>query len=263
MAYSFRNVGPQVFVSYCFKDKETASQVNAFLTSFGCRVRMEDEVSLIGHRLDRILPERIGQAEAFIQLRTASAGISQWVAKELEYASAPRDDMAQPVVVPVVFERGDLAALPDASRAVDAMSGLSDQVLENLGARVAEAVHALPLSDADPFRFEPGAVDRTLRAAPADHRRVIVDSDGKLLRWMDDCLAFIESSDVPHRENWLRQERRQQEHLVRFLDDLDGEAASLIKRLAETYDEWKCPFPGSAVKAMDYFCLVRVGLAVM
>lgn len=162
---------------------------------------MEDDVSLIGHRLDRILPERIGQAEAFVQLRTASAGLSQWVAKELEYASAPRDGTSQPVVVPVVFERGDLVALPDAGRAVDAMSGLSDQVLEDLGARVAEAVHALPLSDADPFRFEPGALDRMLRAAPADHRRVIVDSDGRLLRWMDDCLAFIESSDVPHREN--------------------------------------------------------------
>jgi hypothetical protein len=78
MTGSFRNVGPQVFISYCFKDRETASRVGAFLTSSGCRVRVEDEVSLIGHRLDQILPERVGQAEAFVQLRTSPAGLSRW-----------------------------------------------------------------------------------------------------------------------------------------------------------------------------------------
>jgi hypothetical protein len=62
MIASFRNVGSQVFISYCFKDTETALRMSAFLASQGGRVRMEDEVSLIGHRLDRILPERVGQA---------------------------------------------------------------------------------------------------------------------------------------------------------------------------------------------------------
>lgn len=50
---------------------------------------------------------------------------------------------------------------------------------------------------------------------------------------------------------------------MKFLDDLDGQAASLIKCLVEAYDKRKCPFPGGAAKSVDYFCLVRVGLAVM
>jgi TIR domain len=124
MTDSFRNVGPQVFISYCFKDKETALRVSAFLTAQGCRVRMEDEVSLIGHRLELILPERIRQAEAFVQLRTASAGLSSWIKKELEYASAPREGNSQPVLAPLVFEHRDLAMLSDASRAIDATCGL-------------------------------------------------------------------------------------------------------------------------------------------
>jgi hypothetical protein len=139
----------------------------------------------------------------------------------------------------------------------------ADQVLEVLAARIAEAVHTLPLSSADPFGFEPDALDRALRAAPVDHRRVIVDSDGNLLRWMKDCLAYIENTEVPHKESWLRQEHQQQKHLVKFLDDLNSEAARLIACLSKAYSTRKCPFPGGAAKAMDYFCLVRVGLVVM
>jgi hypothetical protein len=134
----FRNVGPQVFVSYCFRDKEIASQVSTFLTLYGCRVRMEDEVSLIGRRLDLILPERVGQAEAFVQLRTSSAGVSRWVAKELEYASTPRDSGSQPVLAPVAFEASDLAALPAVSRPIDDTCGLSDEVLEILVAPIGQ-----------------------------------------------------------------------------------------------------------------------------
>jgi hypothetical protein len=263
MISSFRDVGPKVFISYCFKDKEAASRVSAFLTEHGCQVRMEDEVSLIGRRLDLILPQRVGQAEAFVQLRTSSACLSPWVAKEMEYALAPRDCGIHLVLAPVAFEATDLAALSAASRPIDATCGLSDDVLEILRARVAEAVHVLPLSDENPFRFKQDALMDTLVSLPSDGRRVIVDNEGKLLQWMTDCLAHIEGSEWPHKNNYLKQERRRRERLVKLLADFDGEASNLITQLVEAYKSWCCPFPGRAAEAMNYFCLVRVGLAVI
>lgn len=81
-----RGMGPRTFISYSFADRAIATRLRDFLTVSGFQVRMEDETSLLNMRLPDVLPIRISDAECFIQLRTATANRSQWVAREFEYA---------------------------------------------------------------------------------------------------------------------------------------------------------------------------------
>jgi hypothetical protein len=111
MIDSFRNVGPQVFISYCFKDKETALQVSAFLAS------------LPGPSEGRGLPDRTPTGSDPSRTGRAGGGIRPvsdllrravpegWQ-RNWSYASGPRDGRSRPVLAPVAFEDGDFAALP-------------------------------------------------------------------------------------------------------------------------------------------------------
>ena len=144
MIDSFRNVGPQVFISYCFKDKETALRVSAFLAS------------LPGPSGGRGLPDRTPTGSDPSRTGRAGGGIRPvsdllrravpegWQ-RNWSYASGPRDGRSRPVLAPVAFEDSDFAALQAHIRPTTQRAGFPTRFSKFPGVGTAEAVHVLLL----------------------------------------------------------------------------------------------------------------------
>lgn len=258
----FHGAGPNVFISYSFKDEQIAGNLSSLLARAGYRVRCEDETSLIGRRLTSALSERIGTAEAFVQICTPASRKSKWVAKELDFAtSLQTQERAARTIIPVRFERDGEEVT--GSEPVDASGGLSEVVLGELQRLILGSIHCLSLNQSDPFQFDAAAVDTVLREASLGTKRVIIDSDDLLLRWMDESLELSHGSTVPHKNALLKHERRRKDWLRAYLLEMDQQAESLIARLVANYAAWNCEFPGTARHALNFFGLVRIGNVVL
>lgn len=211
MRYPLRLVGPRTFISYSFADAPLAQQVESYLRDRGLQITREDGTSLTNTKLTESIPRRMAGAEVLIQLRTAAANRSEWIAREFSYAVSLREKSHSLVMLPVVF---DAASLPDDVKEwwyLDADSGLNDAVLDHIYRVCLRSVHLLPLSEADPFTIEEPHL-RAFLEAPAD-RRPIVDSDGRLLDWCQDTLDWVANLDSEYKDQVAAQERRRMAHL--------------------------------------------------
>ena len=197
---NFRAPGPSVFVSYSFRDKQVAAAIEANLSQHGFRVQIEDETSLIGRDLETALRGRISASEAFVQILTRDASRSSWVQRELRFALTGPETARRVIVVVLVDGMDKPDHIPD-QVCVPAVSGITPQVLADLRGRADEAVHRLPLSDNDPFRFDAVALRRAMVRWPQDRRRIMVDADGCLLRSVDEAIHHIQQTDIRRKVN--------------------------------------------------------------
>lgn len=261
---SLRQFGPKVFLSYSFRDEDLARRLRAFLTDKGFVVRMEDETSLINHRLSDVLPKRVGDAEVFIQLRTADANRSRWVDEELKYAEGQRASRTNFVLLPIVFDRETLVGPVTEWVYIDAStSQLDDQILGLVERQSLTAVQPLPLDEDNPFELRQDAVERILSTELTDNRRIILDSGGILFDWMDDILTNIENSDAQHRKPWLAQERRHRHRLEERIKVWDQVALKLAHELRLQFGDYRLEFPKRAVEAFQRFARMVLGREVL
>jgi len=73
-----RRKGPNVYISYAFKDEALATSINQALTERGLQAKLDNAESLISQHLSTALASRIEQAEVFIFLVTSTATQSEW-----------------------------------------------------------------------------------------------------------------------------------------------------------------------------------------
>ena len=99
-------------------------------------------------------------------------------------------------------------------------------------------MHRLRLAPDDPFSVVDSDLEEVLREAPQDGKRIILDSDGKLLDLAHDTIALAESIESEHRDSFLEQEKRRLDRLVRRLkigDEVVRKLAIEVMREMKTY----------------------------
>lgn len=227
---ALRGYGPRVFISYSFRDAAIAEQIGQYLSDRGFQVRREDETSLTDQRLSDALPKRIAEAEVLLQILTATANASDWVAREFAYAAALREKEHGIVILPVVLDK---ASVPDAVKEwwfLDAEAGgVTDSVLAMIERVCLTSVHLLPLDGDNPFQLrEADALTWLGALRKGDRKRVIVDSDTRLIGWTEDTLCHFSSLEDPEYEPFLAQERKRLERLIRRQRVID----EVIRKLA-------------------------------
>lgn len=226
---ALRNYGPRVFLSYSFRDKDLAERVSGALAVSGFQVHREDEFSLAGQQLSAAIPQRIGDAEVLIQLLTANSNASEWVAREFAYAVARRDQKHDLIILPIVFDKEQLPE-PVRDWWFFDLSGmeLSDLALAKIKEICLGSVRLLPLDEDAPWRFREEQAAALLTGLPQADRRVIVDSNGLLLRWKQETIEHYSNVEGQYRDQFIEQERRQLARLTRRLKVQD----EIVRRLA-------------------------------
>ena len=224
-----RGYGPRVFISYSFADAAIARQIESTLTAKGFQVRREDDTSLFNQKLSEAIPRRIADAEVFIQLLTTSANHSMWVGRELDWMFEQRKAGTGIIFLPIVFDK---STLPESLKEwwfLDLAGGnLTDEAMSAIERLCLKCVHLLRLAEDDPFTVVGSDLQAALAELPHDGRRVLLDSDGSLIRWSQDTIAFAEHLDSPHREGFLTQENDNFDRLVRRLKVRDEVTRKLI-----------------------------------
>lgn len=227
--FPLRRYGPRVFISYSFRDASLAESIHISLTAQGFQVSREDETSLINQRLTEAIPRRIAEAEVLIQLRTATSNLSEWVAREFSYALDLKSEGQSIVILPIVFDK---STLPNAVKEWWFMdlegSGLTAAAVAQIERICLSSVHLLALSEDDPLSLVEDDLLKLLRGVPDDGKRVIVDSDGKLLSWAQDTLDYFEESDSRYRDQLVAQEKGRFDKLVRHYKIVD----EVVRKLA-------------------------------
>ena len=226
---ALRNYGPRVFLSYSFRDKDLAERMSGALAVSGFQVHREDEFSLAGQQLSAAIPQRIGDAEVLIQLLTANSNASEWVAREFAYAVARRDQKHDLIILPIVFDKEQLPE-PVRDWWFFDLSGmeLSDLALAKIKEICLGSVRLLPLDADAPWRFREEQASALLTGLPQADRRVIVDSNGLLLRWKQETIDHYSNVEGQYRDQFIEQERRQLARLTRRLKVQD----EIVRRLA-------------------------------
>lgn len=225
-----RGIGPRAFISYSFQDREIATRLRDFLTASGFQVRMENETSLLNQRLPDVLPQRVNDAECFIQLRTTASNKSHWVAKEFEYAEQRRARDEAFALVPIVLDAATLDGRTREWVYVDASEGLTDSVLalvRDTGLRCVRRLRVDPSVPTSPYDADVQSL-----LADSEAKRVIVDADGFWLDRLDDLLHWAEASQKTNeRAGFLAQERSRRERLMWLLERADVAARVLTREL--------------------------------
>lgn len=254
-----RNEGPRVFLSYSFADRGSAEVVRDALVSRGCQVRMEDEASLLGQQLSRVLPERIRDAEVFVQLVTETSSSSMWVQREFEWAAERHNESGLPFVIPVVLDAAVPQGLVNEWAYVNARGGLNDAVLRAIANGCLNAVEPLPLDRERPFHFDQLGVLDLLQKAGAPLRRIVVDADGVFETAARAAIDWTERQSGEHRDAFVVQETRRRDRLTRLLRHADLVLPRLLRELHEQYHEYAYAFPRRALEPVNRFSRLLLG----
>lgn len=220
---------------------------------------MEDETSLLGQNLSRVLPERIRDAEVFVQLVTDASSESEWVRRELEWAVERNRGAGMPLIIPVVLGPVVPLGLLKDWAYVNAGGGLNDQVLQTLARGCLNAVEPLPLDRERPCHFDESRVLDLLRKAAAPLRRIVVDADGLFEATSRAAIDRAKSLDGEHRDAFVAQERRRRDRLARLLEYADLVLPRLLRELHEQYHEYAYAFPGRALEPVNRFSRLLLG----
>jgi hypothetical protein len=227
--HALRGYGPRVFISYSFADSAVAKQLEAILVAKGFQVRREDDTSLFNEQLTEAIPRRMADAEVFIQLLTTTSNRSAWVARELDWMFEHRQAGTGVVFLPVVFDK---ATMPERLKEwwfLELGDGkLTDDACDAIHRLCLKSVHLLRLADDDPLSVRDDDLEDALTAVPKDGRRVILDSDGKLLRWSQETLTFAEGLDSEYRDSFLAQQRGRHDRLITRLKIRDEVTRKLV-----------------------------------
>ena len=236
---ALRGYGPRVFISYSFVDSAIAQPLEAALRARGFQVRREDDTSLFNEKLTEAIPRRMADAEVFIQLLTTTSNRSAWVERELDWMFEQRNAGTGVVFLPIVFDK---ATLPERLKEwwfMDLGAGkLTDEALNAIERLCLKSVHLLPLAEDDPFTVEERELEETLTECPKDGHRVILDSEGKLLRWSQETLSFAETIDSEYRDSFLAQQKSRHERLINRLkirDEVTRKLALEVMREMKAY----------------------------
>lgn len=207
---ALRGLGPRVFLSYSYQDQELAAKLAEYLTTNGFQVRMEDETSLVGRRLESELARRIGSAECVIQLYTEAASTSHWVRQELAFAEAAKADKEKAevklsyagsdlTIVPVALCRRDAAAVFGDLAFIDAANeGLSPTALEAIKKVCLSSVRIVEIDEENPHEVRIDDIERHLESSNLK-KRVIFDGKGYWLRAIDGLISYAESASPDDR----------------------------------------------------------------
>jgi hypothetical protein len=229
---ALRGVGPRTFVSYSFRDKQTASALSRHLTDAGFDVRMEDETSLLNERLPDVLARRIEDAECFVQLRTESANRSHWVGRELELAEEKRKRDPGFTIVLVVLHKESLDERAQQWVYIDASAGLTDDVQTLVTATGLRSIRPVRVEKSRPVQLVSADVDGLLHGE--DWRRVILDADGYWLAQMDQLLAWAAlNPEKEGRRAFIAQEEDRRRRLPWSLARADAAGRILARKLRE------------------------------
>ncbi len=239
-SHALRGYGPRVFISYSFADSAAAKQLEAVLLGKGFQVRREDDTSLFNEKLSEAIPRRMADSEVFIQLLTATSNRSAWVERELDWMFEHRQAGTGIVFLPIVFDK---STLPERLKEwwfldLAAEGKLTDEACESIERLCLKSVHLLPLSDEDPMTVSERHLEEVLTEVPSDGRRVILDSQGKLLRWSHETLTFAEGIDSEYRDSFLAQQKDRHERLITRLkvrDEVTRKLAIEVMREMKSY----------------------------
>ncbi len=202
---ALRGLGPRVFISYSYQDKELAVKLAEYLTINGFQVRIEDETSLVGSRLESELARRIGSAECVILLYTEAASTSQWVRRELEYAETAKADKGKAevklsytgsdlTIVPIVLCHRNAEAVFGDLAFIDAMNdGLSPEALEAIKRVCMSSVRVIEIDEENPHEVQTVGIERHLESSNLK-KRVIFDGKGYWLRVIDSLIKNAEGA---------------------------------------------------------------------
>lgn len=226
---ALRGYGPRVFISYSFVDSAIARQLEAALVAKGFQVRREDDTSLFNEKLTEAIPRRMSDAEVFIQLLTSTANRSAWVERELDWMFERRNAGEAIVFLPIVFDKSTLPERLKEWWFMEFPSGKPiEEVMDPIERLCLKSVHLLPLAETDPFTVDERGLEETLIGVPKDGHRVILDSDGKLLRWSQETLTFAEGVDSEYRDSFLAQQRGRHDRLITRLKIRDEVVRKLV-----------------------------------
>ena len=251
---ALRGYGPGVFISYSFADAALAQQLESALTARGFQVRREDEVSLFNEKLTEAIPRRMADTEVFIQLLTITANRSTWVARELDWMFEQRTAGTGVMFLPIVFDK---STLPEAVKEwwfMD-MPGTSwtEAALDAVARFCLRSVHLLPLAKDDPLRVVDAELEAVLAKLPQDGRRIILDSDGKLVCWAQETIAFARGIESEHRDAFLAQEESRFDRLITRLKTRDEVLRKLVLEVMREMQTYTNEPIKDAKKPLNYF----------
>lgn len=256
---ALRGYGPRVFISYSFSDNEIAESLEFALKARGFQVRREDDTSLFNEKLTEAIPRRIADSEVFIQLLTTTANRSSWVERELDWMFEQRKAGTGLIFLPIVLDK---ATMPDRLKEWWFMElsdrKLTEATLDAVERLCLKSVHLLRLDDDDPLSINPHDLESALLALPKDGRRVILDSDGKLMQWVQDTLAFAETLDSEGRDSFIAQEREHYDHLVRWFKIRDEVTRKLILEVMREMKRYTNEAIKDAQLPMHHFFQIRL-----
>jgi hypothetical protein len=264
LTHALRGYGPRVFVSYSFADAKVAQQIESELTSKGLQVRREDDTSLFNEKLTAAIPRRMADAEVFIQVLTTTSNRSAWVAKELDWMFEHRNAGSGMVFLPIVFDK---ASLPERLKEwwfLDlSETGVTPEALEAIHRFCMKSVHVLRLREDDPLSVVEQDLDTALTQLPQDGKRVILDSEGKLIQWAQDTLAFAENSEDQYRDTFLKQETDNFDRLVRRQKIRDEVCRKLMLELMREMKSYTNEPVKDARIPMRYFAQIAMADLVL
>jgi hypothetical protein len=227
-----RGMGPKVFLSYSFRDRALADTIADDPRGCGMQVRLEDEESLLGSRLDVALPERIADCEVFIQVVTETSANSAWVAREFEWATSDHTGHARPpVVLPLVVEGTQVPERVASWAYLSVNTPIARASLEMIRAVALRAIVPLPLDPDAPYQLAERELVEYCGSNVEDQRRVVLDSDGVIPHLVRETVRFVVGITGSHRDQVLAQQVRSHQRLIRYLSVLDALLPGLTRRV--------------------------------
>lgn len=226
---SLRGLGPRVFISYSFGDRELAGVIANNLRQCGMQVRMENELSLLGSKLDDMLPERIRNCEVFVQVVTETSAQSMWVAREFEWATSSGDGPV--VVLPVVVE-GVAVPEPVASWAYLPVTTPIDGIsLDRIREVAMRSLVVLPLDPHRPYQLAWRELTEYCASGTAGKLRVLLDPEGLVIRLTRATVEYGVGLNADYREQLITQQHEQYNWLLRYLTALDPLLSGVMQRI--------------------------------
>lgn len=259
-----RGKGPRVFISYSFSDKVIAKEVFTFLFSQGIQVRKEDESSLTGKNLKKILPDLIGESEVFLPILTQTSNSSMWIQKEIDWALELSNREGFPLILPLVIEKSNLyEPIRDWAYVDASISGISKDILALILKNCMSTIELLPLSKEAIFTLERSRVEYLLVKGFTGKRRVIVDSDGIVSTIFNDVLKSARKSSDPNIEFFIRQEESHYRKVLRKFDLIDMIIPKLFNELRFHFQEYSTEFLYRAIEAVNRFVKLEIGSEIL
>ena len=231
---ALRGIGPRVFISYSFRDQAQAEGLACVLRESGFQVRLEDDSSLIGRRLETELTRRIGDAECFIQLYTEAASNSHWVRKELKYAEDIKKEQSQVegkfsytsnelLIVPIVLHSHRLAETFGDLAFIDATcEGITPSSVDEIKKVCLQSVRIIEVDDESPHKLRTDGIGGHFESANLK-KRVIFDASGYWLGAIDGLLEYGADADPEdsRAKRFIIQEREHRDDIKWMLEIID------------------------------------------